>query len=185
MAMDTGLIFHPYMRPGRTARQTFEWGVQSSIACDKMGFTTMMISEHASQIWENIPAPELIMAADAVLERLYGGAQRHAGSHAQPNGDGDKRDEGVQLEAGDCNDQCDHRTQCVEEQQRVWTHAGEGTSRRAFISEGEWGARSTSAKRGRCGRCGRRDAGDECCDQILRRFVNVTHPRLFVGRGFL
>src|ERR1700676_5237093 len=66
MAMETGLIFHPYMRPGRTARQTVEWGVQSSIACDKAGFTSMMISEHASQIWENIPNPELIMAAAAL-----------------------------------------------------------------------------------------------------------------------
>jgi len=66
MAMETGLIFHPYMRPERTARQTFEWGVQSSIACDKIGFTTMMISEHASQIWENIPNPEMIMAAAAL-----------------------------------------------------------------------------------------------------------------------
>ena len=66
MAMETGLIFHPYMRPGRTARQTFEWGVQSSIAADKAGFTSMMISEHASQIWENIPNPELIIAAAAL-----------------------------------------------------------------------------------------------------------------------
>lgn len=64
--METGLIFHPYMRPGRTARQTFEWGVQSAIACDKVGFTSMMISEHASQVWENIPNPELIMAAAAL-----------------------------------------------------------------------------------------------------------------------
>jgi len=66
MAMETGLIFHPYMRPGRTARQTFEWGVQSSVACDKAGFDSMMISEHASQIWENIPNPELIIAAAAL-----------------------------------------------------------------------------------------------------------------------
>jgi len=66
VAMETGLIFHPYMRPGRTARQTFEWGVQSSIACDKIGFTSMMISEHASQIWENIPNPELIFSAAAL-----------------------------------------------------------------------------------------------------------------------
>jgi alkanesulfonate monooxygenase SsuD/methylene tetrahydromethanopterin reductase-like flavin-dependent oxidoreductase (luciferase family) len=66
MTMETGLIFHPYMRPGRSARQTFEWGVQSSIAADKAGFTSMMISEHASQIWENIPNPELIMAAAAL-----------------------------------------------------------------------------------------------------------------------
>src|SRR6202000_539987 len=47
-------------------RQTFEWGVNSSIACDKIGFTSMLISEHASQIWENIPAPELIFAAAAL-----------------------------------------------------------------------------------------------------------------------
>lgn len=66
MAMETGLIFHPYMRPGRTAKQTFDWGVQSSVAADKAGFTSMMISEHASQIWENIPNPELIMAAAAL-----------------------------------------------------------------------------------------------------------------------
>ena len=34
--------------------------------CDKIGFTSMLISEHASQIWENIPAPELIFAAAAL-----------------------------------------------------------------------------------------------------------------------
>lgn len=66
MTMETGLIFHPYMRPGRTARQTFQWGVDSAVHCDKIGFTSMMISEHASQIWENIPNPELIMAAAAL-----------------------------------------------------------------------------------------------------------------------
>lgn len=66
MTMETGLIFHPYMRPGRTSRQTFQWGVDSAIHCDKIGFTSMMISEHASQIWENIPNPELIIAAAAL-----------------------------------------------------------------------------------------------------------------------
>ncbi|MET0545520.1 MAG: LLM class flavin-dependent oxidoreductase [Caulobacterales bacterium] len=66
MAMQTGLIFHPYMRPGRTARETFDWGVKSSIHCDKIGFDTMMVSEHASQVWENIPNPELIFAAAAL-----------------------------------------------------------------------------------------------------------------------
>ncbi len=66
MTMETGLIFHPYMRPGRTSRQTFQWGVDSAVQCDKIGFTSMMISEHASQIWENIPNPELIIAAAAL-----------------------------------------------------------------------------------------------------------------------
>lgn len=66
MAMETGLIFHPYMRPGRTAKQTMDWGIQSAVQADQIGFDSMMISEHASQIWENIPAPELIIAAAAL-----------------------------------------------------------------------------------------------------------------------
>lgn len=85
MAMETGLIFHPYMRPGRTARQTVEWGVQSSVACDKAGFTSMMISEHASQIWENIPNPELIMAAAALqTSRIKFAPMAHLLPHQHP-----------------------------------------------------------------------------------------------------
>ncbi|WP_324741765.1 LLM class flavin-dependent oxidoreductase [Tsuneonella sp. CC-YZS046] len=85
MAMETGLIFHPYMRPGRTARQTFEWGVQSSVAADKAGFTSMMISEHASQIWENIPNPELIMAAAALqTENIHFAPMAHILPHQHP-----------------------------------------------------------------------------------------------------
>ncbi|WP_185267522.1 LLM class flavin-dependent oxidoreductase [Halopseudomonas xiamenensis] len=66
MAMETGLIFHPYMRPGRTAKQTFDWGIQSAVQADSVGIDSMMISEHASQVWENIPNPELIIAAAAL-----------------------------------------------------------------------------------------------------------------------
>ena len=83
--METGLIFHPYMRPGRTARQTFEWGVQSAIACDKVGFTSMMISEHASQVWENIPNPELIMAAAALqTKKIKFAPMAHLLPHQHP-----------------------------------------------------------------------------------------------------
>tara|TARA_Y100001951_G_scaffold76037_1_gene63113 strand:+ start:2878 stop:3996 length:1119 start_codon:yes stop_codon:yes gene_type:complete len=83
--MDTGLIFHPYMRPGRTAKQTFEWGVQSAVACDKIGFSSIMISEHASQIWENIPSPELIMAAAALqTERIKFAPMAHILPHQHP-----------------------------------------------------------------------------------------------------
>ncbi|EZQ18698.1 luciferase [Halopseudomonas bauzanensis] len=66
MAMETGLIFHPYMRPGRTAKQTFDWGIQTAVQADSVGIDSMMISEHASQVWENIPNPELIIAAAAL-----------------------------------------------------------------------------------------------------------------------
>jgi 3,6-diketocamphane 1,6-monooxygenase len=83
--MDTGLIFHPYMRPERSARQTFEWGVQSAIACDEANFTTMMISEHASQKWENIPNPELIMAAAALqTKRIMFAPMAHILPHQHP-----------------------------------------------------------------------------------------------------
>ena len=85
MAMETGLIFHPYMRPGRTARQTFEWGVQNAIACDKAGLDSMMISEHASQVWENIPNPELIIAAAALqTETIKFAPMAHILPHHNP-----------------------------------------------------------------------------------------------------
>ena len=85
MTMETGLIFHPYMRPGRTARQTFQWGVDSAVQCDKIGFTSMMISEHASQIWENIPNPELIMAAAALqTETIKFAPMAHILPHQHP-----------------------------------------------------------------------------------------------------
>jgi alkanesulfonate monooxygenase SsuD/methylene tetrahydromethanopterin reductase-like flavin-dependent oxidoreductase (luciferase family) len=83
--MQTGLIFHPYMRPGRTARQTFDWGVQSSVACDRIGFDSMLISEHASQIWENIPNPEFIMAAAALqTNRIKFAPMAHLLPHQHP-----------------------------------------------------------------------------------------------------
>ena len=85
MTMETGLIFHPYMRPGRTARQTFQWGVDSAVQCDKIGFTSMMISEHASQIWENIPNPELIIAAAALqTETIKFAPMAHILPHQHP-----------------------------------------------------------------------------------------------------
>jgi alkanesulfonate monooxygenase SsuD/methylene tetrahydromethanopterin reductase-like flavin-dependent oxidoreductase (luciferase family) len=85
MAMETGLIFHPYMRPERTARQTLEWGVQSAVAADKAGFDSIMISEHASQRWENIPNPELIFAAAALeTERIKFAPMAHLLPHQHP-----------------------------------------------------------------------------------------------------
>jgi len=85
MAMETGLIFHPYMRPGRTARQTVDWGVQTAIACDKAGFTNMLISEHASEVWQNIPNPELIItAAGLQTKRIKFAPMAHILPHHNP-----------------------------------------------------------------------------------------------------
>jgi alkanesulfonate monooxygenase SsuD/methylene tetrahydromethanopterin reductase-like flavin-dependent oxidoreductase (luciferase family) len=65
MAMETGLIVHPYMRPEHTSRQTFDWCIDQAIRADQIGFDSIMFSEHASQKWENLPNPELIIAAAA------------------------------------------------------------------------------------------------------------------------
>ncbi|MDV7268480.1 LLM class flavin-dependent oxidoreductase, partial [Rhodococcus oxybenzonivorans] len=85
MAMETGLIVHPYMRPERTARQTFDWCVQQAIETDEIGFDSIMFSEHASQRWENIPNPELIIAAAArQTERIKFAPMAHILPHHNP-----------------------------------------------------------------------------------------------------
>jgi 3,6-diketocamphane 1,6-monooxygenase len=64
--MNTGLIHIPYDRPSRTSRQTFDWAHQNAIQADQAGFTEMMVAEHATQAWECIPNPELVIAAAAL-----------------------------------------------------------------------------------------------------------------------
>lgn len=63
--MESGLIHIPYSRPGRTARQVFDFAIEVAREADAAGFTEMMVTEHATQLWENIPSPELVIAAAA------------------------------------------------------------------------------------------------------------------------
>jgi len=63
--MECGLIHIPYSRPGRTARQVFDFAVDVAKEADTVGFTEMMITEHATQLWENVPSPELVISAAA------------------------------------------------------------------------------------------------------------------------
>src|ERR1700727_2943660 len=63
--LDTGLVHIPFDRPTRTARQTFDWAYENAIHADQSGMTEMMIAEHATQAWECIPNPELVIAAAA------------------------------------------------------------------------------------------------------------------------
>jgi len=63
--METGLIHVPYTKPGTSARATFDYAIQHAIECDQAGVAEMMIAEHATQAWENIPNPELVIAAAA------------------------------------------------------------------------------------------------------------------------
>ncbi|WP_214104754.1 LLM class flavin-dependent oxidoreductase [Acrocarpospora catenulata] len=55
----------PFMRPTRSPREVFDWAVEQAVTCDRLGFTEYWIGEHATQSWESIPNPELIIAATA------------------------------------------------------------------------------------------------------------------------
>jgi alkanesulfonate monooxygenase SsuD/methylene tetrahydromethanopterin reductase-like flavin-dependent oxidoreductase (luciferase family) len=59
------------MRAERTARETFEWAHRMAIEAEQAGFKEMMVAEHATQAWECIPNPELVIAAAALdTERI-------------------------------------------------------------------------------------------------------------------
>lgn len=69
--MECGIFHTPYMRPGRTDRETFDYSLMIAKACDKFGYRDFMVGEHGIQAWENIPNPELlIVAASEVTERM-------------------------------------------------------------------------------------------------------------------
>jgi alkanesulfonate monooxygenase SsuD/methylene tetrahydromethanopterin reductase-like flavin-dependent oxidoreductase (luciferase family) len=56
----------PFMRPNRTPRQVYTWGVAQAVTADQAGFTEYWVGEHATLQWESIPSPELVIAAAAV-----------------------------------------------------------------------------------------------------------------------
>jgi alkanesulfonate monooxygenase SsuD/methylene tetrahydromethanopterin reductase-like flavin-dependent oxidoreductase (luciferase family) len=83
--MNTGLIHIPYMRAERTARQTFEYSHLMAVEAERAGFTEMMVAEHATQAWECIPNPELVIAAAALdTERIKFAPMAHLLAYHTP-----------------------------------------------------------------------------------------------------
>jgi alkanesulfonate monooxygenase SsuD/methylene tetrahydromethanopterin reductase-like flavin-dependent oxidoreductase (luciferase family) len=69
--MKVGLIHIPYVSPSRTHRQTFEWSIRLAVEADQAGVAEMMITEHATEAWEPIPNPEMVISAAALeTERI-------------------------------------------------------------------------------------------------------------------
>ena len=67
--MKCGFFHTPYILPHRTPKQVFDWSLDLAQVCDQAGFADFMIGEHYTLAWENIPAPELIIAAAANLTK--------------------------------------------------------------------------------------------------------------------
>src|ERR1700761_3818188 len=61
--MDVGMFQTPFMRPERTAAQTFDWAVRQAVLADEVGFSEYWVGEHGTLQWESIPSPELVIAA--------------------------------------------------------------------------------------------------------------------------
>lgn len=69
--MKAGVFHVPYMRPEASAHDTFDFSIRCAIEADKAGFSDFMVGEHATQAWENIPNPEIVIGAAAyVTEKL-------------------------------------------------------------------------------------------------------------------
>ena len=64
--MQVAMFQTPFMPPTRTARQVFRWAVEQAVVCEQAGFSEYWIGEHATQSWESIPNPELVIAAAAL-----------------------------------------------------------------------------------------------------------------------
>lgn len=60
-------VFHtPFVPPDRSAKEVFKWAVDRAVAADRAGCSEFWIGEHATQSWESIPNPELVIAAAAL-----------------------------------------------------------------------------------------------------------------------
>lgn len=64
--MHTAMFMTPFMSPTRSAKQIFGWAVDQAIHADQAGLTEYWIGEHATQSWESIPNPELVISAVAL-----------------------------------------------------------------------------------------------------------------------
>jgi alkanesulfonate monooxygenase SsuD/methylene tetrahydromethanopterin reductase-like flavin-dependent oxidoreductase (luciferase family) len=63
--MKSGIFHVPYMRPSRTPREVFNYSVLIAREADQAGFADFMIGEHATQAWESVPNPEIVIGACA------------------------------------------------------------------------------------------------------------------------
>ena len=69
--MKSGIFHVPYMQPRRSPREVFDYSVLIAREADQAGFADFMVGEHATQAWESVPTPEIVIGACArETERL-------------------------------------------------------------------------------------------------------------------
>jgi alkanesulfonate monooxygenase SsuD/methylene tetrahydromethanopterin reductase-like flavin-dependent oxidoreductase (luciferase family) len=60
-----GLFMMPMHPPERPHADAYEHDIQTLVAADSLGYAEAWVGEHFTSGWENIPAPDLILAAAA------------------------------------------------------------------------------------------------------------------------
>lgn len=69
--MEAAVFQTPFLAPERSAKECFRWCVEQATVADEAGYTEYWLGEHATQSWESIPNPELVIAAAALqTERI-------------------------------------------------------------------------------------------------------------------
>src|SRR5438105_15268176 len=69
--MQLGLFAMPSHPPRRPVWQTYEEDLELLVLADRLGYDEAWLGEHFTSTWENIPAPELVLAqAFALTERI-------------------------------------------------------------------------------------------------------------------
>ncbi|MEU6643563.1 LLM class flavin-dependent oxidoreductase [Saccharomonospora sp. NPDC046836] len=64
--MHAAVFQTPFMPPTRSAREVFKWAVDRATVADQAGCTEYWVGEHATQSWESIPNPEMVLSACAM-----------------------------------------------------------------------------------------------------------------------
>ena len=61
--MKLGFFTMPLHPPGSDFTQTLESDLDQIITLDQLGFHEAWLGEHFTSVWENIPAPDLLLAS--------------------------------------------------------------------------------------------------------------------------
>src|SRR5256712_13863661 len=69
--MDFGLFMMPLHPPRRSFADSYDRDIALIVQADRLGYHEAWIGEHITEMWENAPVPELLIAkALALTERL-------------------------------------------------------------------------------------------------------------------
>lgn len=63
--MDVGMMFQPLVPSGNNIAYTYQRLLETIARADQLGFTEVWVGEHHSGGWENVPMPEMLLAAAA------------------------------------------------------------------------------------------------------------------------